>query len=196
MDLYSNPVDEERDAWEFTVIPRITRTLRVRVYPLERHPPSQGWSTRAASAVEFSVANPAAGPVPRPAMAAYPDNEFQPLPLTQRASGLKITLLGLSPTPDAPDDLRPACLVSTAVRFRVVEDGKPTTLWRPYAITIKDRSGTVWEPEVSYSSDATAPGEVWARLRGRVCTDGGPYKLEAWFMQGGTGNYAEFFVKQ
>ncbi|MCC2671760.1 MAG: hypothetical protein K0Q72_4231 [Armatimonadetes bacterium] len=80
-------------------------------------------------AASFDVAVPTAGP--------FPDWKGQPCPVTARDGNVAFTMTGISFPNEQPG--------TAEATFRYLEDGKPTTNWRPDHVTVTDATGNTVE---------------------------------------------------
>jgi hypothetical protein len=130
--LFSLP-DGAEEAWEVPVFPRRGLSVRVRVY---EHVPGN----RLIPAAEFVVPNPTPGP--------FPVWKPQPLPITRHAGDLAVTLTRMAAGPPAAEPLQtrmPGEDAWTHATFRIEQNGRATTAWRPLAATVSDATGNVWK---------------------------------------------------
>jgi len=128
--VHVSPVDAQEE-WELPVFPRRAGSVSVRAY---QHIPGDRWVRVA----EFVVPNPVPGP--------YPVWKPQPLPIARRAGDLVVTLTSLAAgaTKNPLNHLPPGDHAWTRAAFRIEQNDRATTVWKPIAVTMSDATGNRW----------------------------------------------------
>ena len=158
-----------REVHGFTlnVFPRRSRTVGVRVY--QRDPQSNRWRRLA----EYSV--------PNPYRRSYPTWSPEPVPATKPNGDLSVTLTrlvtGAGPgTP--PRKPQPGEEIWSNARFRVVQNGKPSTDWQPREVEVSDATGNRFTSSANtYGQDGDSRGSMHLGWRGSLWPDEPAWKL-------------------
>jgi hypothetical protein len=162
-----DPPAEVREGWALPAFPRRGHIVGLRI--LARSGTGQ-WFRFA----EFSVPNPTSGPHPTWTPEAFP--------VTRQDGDLVVALTGLTTGARQDDSGRPAAAGEeswTHARFRLTQNGRPTTIWRSSGGTLADAAGNAWSPRMTARS--FSQGEETFSLLGTLWPDETAWKLRARF---------------
>jgi len=132
--------------------------------------------TGSSSLGEIKIENPARG--------SHPRWKPEPMPVTVKSNGLELSLVKFrSYQPGATTFTKAGVYPRTECAFRIRENGRESTAWRPLFFEISDATGNHWRPFRDSLLEGVDGTEIRAGFLGALWPDEEAWKLRIEFKQ-------------